>query len=116
MESDDHGRIAATFNANDKGISGTIMTDDSDTESMLYENIEEITEHITNDGEVYLKIACIDDMDLDHFTGDVNDNSTGIGGEDNKPAAVAEKNPVQTARLYRIAEGFIRDMQELLSA
>lgn len=113
MESELRGKIAATFQAKESGISGLIATDNSETKELLEKELGALAEELSGEGEVVSDIhgAYIDDLDLNHF-------SMGMYGVEADSETTEDKESesykVQTSRLYHIAERFIKNIKETL--
>lgn len=113
MEQEDTGKIAATFQAKEEGISGLITSDRKETKERLEGMEERLKEQLFGADEKTADIhyAQISDLDLNHF-------SMGAYGADADTTetadAAGESYQVQTARLYRIAENFIQLVQQTL--
>lgn len=110
------GKIAATFQANEKGIHGAIAAERSKARDDMMGRMELLTEALQgNDMEVVdIKVAHIPELDLNHFS------KNAVTRENNEPADARKEAPedsdayqVQTTRLYRIAETFIRVVKEI---
>jgi hypothetical protein len=99
----EHGKIAASFRAGEKGISGLIATDDPDTEQLL---AEQYNDPMDWEEETKLQVAYMDDLDLNRFSGVLAKTEDGTSEE--------SAYEVQTKRLYGIAENFIRSIRDLL--
>ncbi len=111
MESAAHGRIAATFQAKEQGVTGLITADTEETKALLEANAGALTESLAREESTDLRYAHIPDLDLNHFSM----GSFGVEAENQtEEAQGSETYQVQTARLYRIAETFIRQIQERL--
>jgi len=114
LESQLAGKIAATFQAKEKGISGMIATDNADTKADMEQRInlfsEALQEKETEDVDV--KVAYIPDLDLNHFSTAVGLKDTSGIAEKTEAPADADAYQVQTTRLYRMAEAFIRVVKE----
>ena len=122
LESEMAGKIAATFQAKEEGISGFVATDNQNTRTLLAENMNLFTEAIqeSNEEALDLRIAHVETLDLNHFSG------TAIVKNMKNAAAEAERTPieakdtsseayqVQTSRLYKVAEAFIHSLGELI--
>ena len=109
MESELRGKIAATFQAKENGVSGFVATDNEETKALLEGQTGELTEQI---GEENMDMHCayLADLDFAHF-------GTGLFGanaQSEETAGNTEEYQVQTVRLYRIAEKFIRQMRDVL--
>ena len=113
LESQLAGKIAATFQAKEHGISGVIATDRLEARDDMQERINEFAQTL-NDGEVDIKVAYIFDLDLNHFSNTVpaKETSNGVDEEEKEAPENSDAYQVQTSRLYRIAESFIRVIRE----
>lgn len=110
------GKVAAAFRAQEHGISGMIAVDKEETERIFKEHLEEMStamqETEAGTGEaVDIQVAHVSDLSL------VRSQMAGISREErmraNGELADTKENPVQTRRLYHIAESFIRVAQGL---
>ncbi len=113
MEQGENGKIAATFQAKDEGISGLITSDRKETKERLEGMAERLKEQLFGGDEKTADIhyAQISDLDLNHFSM----GAYGAGADLTETAdAAGESYQVQTARLYRIAENFIQLVQQTL--
>ena len=136
LENELSGKIAATFRAKEEGISGLVVTDKQETRQLLADHMGLFASAIQeSDGEqLDLRFAVEPNLDLNHFSGAVQEKKHSIQNDQNlydvvQPdgedgATQIEKNEklqdtessvykVQTTRLYHIAEAFIRTMSEL---
>ena len=129
LESEMAGKIAATFQAKEEGISGLVVTDRQETRDLLADQIGNLAASIQegNTEPVDLRVAVEKALDLNHFSG-VATGKSGSTTSVNDPAASAneankdgqstegEKEDsvykVQTARLYHIAEAFLKTIRE----
>ena len=113
MESELRGKIAATFQAKEKGISGLIATDSSETKELFEQELGALREELSEEGGLVSDIHCayIDDLDLNHF-------SMGMYGVEADSETTEDKDSesykVQTSRLYHIAERFIKHIKGTL--
>lgn len=105
LETQFAGKIAATFQAGEKGISGAVATDNVKAKENMSEWMNELVAALQSDEAevVDVKVAHIPDLDLNHFS---NTEITKEAPED------TDAYQVQTTRLYRIAEAFIRVVKE----
>lgn len=106
------GKIAATFQAKENGISGIIATDSPETKADIEEQknrFMEIFQRENNEGmeRVDISTAFIPDLDLNHFS-----NSTSNDNSEKAPEEETDAYQIQTTRLYRLAESFIRVVKE----
>lgn len=112
LESELRGKIAATFQAKQDGISGFVAASEKDTRELLAEGTDALADQLKEE-ETDIKIHCahIKDLEFSHF-------SMGLFGVDADSATDGNSNDenykVQTARLYHIAESFIRTIKEVL--
>lgn len=123
LESQLAGKIAATFQAKEKGISGIIATDNEAAKEDLAERLGDIINRlqVSAEGEVDVKTIQLSDLDLNQFSHatvarENVDFLTEIRSGKHSDSASEENNElyeVQTSRLYRIAETFIRTVREL---
>lgn len=97
------GKVAASFEAKENGISGMIATDDENTRQLLSEHRKELEDIFkeNEDEPVDIRVAVVPDLSLEQYALHER-RDVGVKPED---GSVYE---VQTTRLYHIAEGFIR--------
>lgn len=97
------GKVAASFHAKENGISGMIATDDKQTRAFISDHIGMFAEAVNEDGSEPLdvSVAYVDEIDFMNYE-KVTENT-------------GDKSPVQTKRLYHIAQAFLTTMQELSS-
>ncbi|MBQ8038659.1 MAG: hypothetical protein IJ274_02070, partial [Lachnospiraceae bacterium] len=95
-------KVAASFEAKENGISGVIATTDESTRQLLSDNLGLLAEKMNEDGQepFDVKVAYVSDLSMWQF-------------EKNSSSETGEKSPVQTKRLYHIAESFIQTISEL---
>lgn len=95
-------KVAASFEAKENGISGVIATTDEDTKKLLSDNLGLLVEKINENGAepMDIRVAYVSDLSMWQF-------------EKNTLSEKGEKSPVQTKRLYNIAESFIQLVSEL---
>lgn len=95
-------KVAASFEAKENGISGVIATTDEETRKLFADNLELFVEKLKKNNEtVDIHVAKVEDLSMWQF-------------EKNNSSETGEKSPVQTKRLYYIAESFIQTMGELI--
>lgn len=111
------GKVAAAFRAQEHGISGMIAVDEEETERLLRDHMEELSAAMqeTGDGSseaVDIKVTYVSDLSLtrSQMVAISRENKMRESGE----LAETKEDPVQTRRLYHIAESFIRSVQELV--
>lgn len=115
LESQYAGKIAATFQANEKGISGAVALDNADVRDDMLLHMEQLTAALRENetGEVDVKVAHIPNLDLNHFSNTVTLKENGELSDTMKEAPEdSDAYQAQTTRLYRIAESFIRIVKE----
>lgn len=110
------GKVAASFQAKEDGVSGMIAVDEEDTQMFLSEHLDTLTEALREgtDAEtknIDIKIAYVSDLSLEHYETSQITREARLKKEGG--LATNANNPVQTRRLYHIAEGFIQSMQKL---
>lgn len=119
LESQFAGKIAATFQAKEHGITGMIVSDRSETRDDIEKRLDEILGGLGEYAEV--RVAYMKDLDLVQFSNGgsakiQNDlaegRATAKSMEQNEIAENAEFE-VQTTRLYRIAESFIKTVKQI---
>ena len=95
-------KVAASFEAKENGISGVIATTDEETRKLLSDNLGLLVEKINENGAepMDIRVAYVSDLSMWQF-------------EKNTLSEKGEKSPVQTKRLYNIAESFIQLVSEL---
>ena len=113
------GKVAASFQAKEQGISGMIATNDKETCRMLNERLELLASAMQEGGEepeeIDIHVAYASDLSLERY------EMAGLQREEKMREAgeltgrTEERSPVQTARLYHIAESFIQSIQEFLN-
>ncbi len=96
-------KVAASFEAKENGVSGVIATTDEETKKQMEENLVKLLERM-NEGEqeaVDVTVTQVRDLSAWQF-------------EKNTLSEQGESTPVQTKRLYHIAESFIQTMSDLM--
>lgn len=109
MESALRGKIAATFQAKEKGVTALVVSDNAQTKALLEENAAALMEGLTDEEDAEIRYAYISDLEHTSFA-----NGNASGGKETPDAEGSENYQIQTTRLYRIAESFIRQMREVL--
>ena len=130
LESEMSGKIAATFQAKEEGISGLVVTDKQETRDLLADQMGFLASAIQeSDGEqVDLRFAIEKNLDLNHFSGVASGKSGNVTSVNDSAASTKEAvdkegqstegkkedsvYKVQTARLYHIAEAFLKTIRE----
>lgn len=110
------GKIAASFQAKERGISGMIATDKADTRQLLSDQLDKLTAVMQEDadGEEAVDIKVISTSDLSFAQYEI----AGINREEKmkERGELSEdtSNEIQTRRLYHIAESFIQSIGQLV--
>lgn len=108
------GKIAASFQAKEQGISGMIAVSEEETGQLVADHLKELTAMMqeTTDGEqeaVDIRMTYVSDLSLSRF------EASGLEREakmkENHTLSEDRSNAVQTRRLYHIAESFIQFVQ-----
>ena len=110
------GKVAASFQAKEDGVSGMIAVDEEDTQMFLSEHLDMLTEAFHEDTDARtktadIKIAYVSDLSLEHY--EISQITREARLKKEGGLATNANNPVQTRRLYHIAEGFIQSIQKL---
>ena len=110
------GKVAASFQAKEDGVSGMIAVDEEDTQMFLSEHLDTLMEALREgtDAEtknIDIKIAYVSDLSLEHY--EISQITREARLKKEGGLATNANNPVQTRRLYHIAEGFIQSIQKL---
>ena len=100
------GKIAASFEAKEKGISGVIAVSDEQTRTLLADNLGLFAAGINENGDepVDIRVAYVPEVTAEKFMTQQHDASH---SDD-------ESYAVQTSRLYHLAEQFIVNVQDVL--
>lgn len=114
FNTDSMGKVAASFEAKETSISGIIATSDEETRTLLADNLQGIVASI-NESNIDIRVAYIKDVSSEQFEISSLHKEAKINASISEKASIREeeKNPVQTRRLYNIAESFIKTIQEL---
>lgn len=120
LESQFAGKIAATFQAKEHGITGMIASDRRETKDNMEKRMDEILAGMGEEAEV--RIAYMKDLNLVQFSNaeySRNDNANDLADGKATAKSVAQKDSsenaefeVQTTRLYSIAESFIKVIKQ----
>ncbi len=96
-------KVAATFEAKENGVSGVIATTDEQTRQILADNLGMFVEKMGQEGKEAIEVTVtrVEDLSAWQF-------------EKNTLSETGEANPVQTKRLYHIAESFIQTVADLM--
>lgn len=96
-------KVAASFEAKENGISGVIATTDEETRKHLAENLSQLIGRMQegNQEAIDVTITKVENLSAWQF-------------EKNTLSEQGEATPVQTKRLYHIAESFIQTVSDLM--
>ena len=96
-------KVAASFEAKENGISGVIATTDEETRKYLAENLNQFVGRMQDGSEeaIDVTVTRVDNLSAWQF-------------EKNTLPEQGEATPVQTKRLYHIAESFIQTVSDLM--
>ena len=96
-------KVAASFEAKENGVSGVIATTSEETRKLLADNLGLFVEKMNQDGgePIDVKVAYVNDLSAWQL-------------EKNTLPEQGESTPVQTKRLYHIAESFIQTVSDLM--
>ena len=114
------GKVAATFEAKEDGISGMLATDSEETRQLLSDHLGMLADALGDDRaeKIDLRVAKVSNVSLDHYTGQTASRRTGASAMDaaaeNADEQTGAQYEVQTSRLYHIAESFLKTIQEFL--
>lgn len=114
------GKVAATFEAKEDGISGMLATDSEETRQLLSDHLGMLADALGDDRaeKIDLRVAKVSNVSLDHYTGQTASRRTGASATDaaaeNADEQTGAQYEVQTSRLYHIAESFLKTIQEFL--
>ncbi len=96
-------KVAASFDAKENGVSGVIATTSEETRRILADNIGLFVEKMNQEGQepIDIKVAYVENLSAWQM-------------EKNTLPEKGEATPVQTKRLYHIAESFIQTVSDLM--
>ncbi len=96
-------KVAATFEAKENGVSGVIATTDEETRRFLAENLGMFVDKMGQESKdaIEVTVTRVDDLSAWQF-------------EKSTLSETGEASPVQTKRLYHIAESFIQTVADLM--
>ena len=112
FSTDKMGKVAASFEAKDSGISGIIATSDEETRKLLADNFQMIVSGINDSSDeeneaVDIAVTCVHDLSSEKFEIGSLHKEYSLQEDSEQDS----KNPVQTKRLYKIAESFIKTIK-----
>lgn len=96
-------KVAASFEAKENGISGVIATTDEETRKLFTDHLDELLKNMNPEEQEQMDITVtkVENLSAWQF-------------EKNTLSEKGEESPVQTKRLYHIAESFIQTMSHLM--
>jgi co-chaperonin GroES (HSP10) len=115
------GKVAATFEAKEKGFSGMLVTDNPETKRQISGQLTELALALRGPKKekIDLRVTVVDNIDMERYENRVIErqmpeaDADMTGTDDQEPISEEEYN-VQTSRLYHIAESFIQAMQKFM--
>lgn len=123
LENEMAGKIAATFQTKDNEIRGTIAAEREEADAKMAGYIDAFVKAMQEKEEkIQINTVHIPNLDLNHFSAVSSGKNTTDSAIDfreskasfnEKEAKEDSSQKVQTARLYRIAESFIKTMKEI---
>lgn len=99
------GKVAASIEAKEKGISGIVAVDDMEMKKALEGHVQEITKGFGEE-EADLQITYVSKLNFSRFSRNADRNRQTEETDE-------ETYRIQTSRLYKIAKGFIENVKEL---
>ena len=112
------GSVAASFQAKEHSVSGMIAVDSEETRQLFADNLGLLASAMQEvEGEpeaVDLSVAYVSDLSLQHYEMAGLQREAKLRDAGELAENTGERNPVQTTRLYHIAESFIQSVQGLL--
>ncbi len=105
FETEKTGKVAASLEAREKGISGIVAADNMETKKLLEDHIPDITKGFGEEAGD-LQVTYVSKLNFSRFSQNINRNRQ--SGEQDE-----ETYQIQTSRLYKIAKGFIENVKEL---
>lgn len=111
FESEQLGKVAATFELRESGISGTIITENQDSWRFLQKNREVFTEQLSENGEeINIRMIHSGGSSLEEFEANVFHRENRLFQDSEEQT---QRSPVQTRRLYQIAERFLNSVKQV---
>jgi hypothetical protein len=112
------GKVAATFEAKEKGFTAMLATDSDDTKKLLNSNIGLLADALSEStGErVGLRVAKVNDQSMALYERGVVERTTLNAdlASDDEAETSPEDYTIQTSRLYTIAESFLKTVQQIM--
>jgi hypothetical protein len=112
------GKVAATLEAKEKGITGMLATDSDEMRQQLNGSLGSLTDALGSSDEerVSLRVAKVNEQDMARYETSVVERSAldADPTANDEAEASAEDFTIQTSRLYSIAESFLKAVQEFL--
>ncbi len=119
------GKVAASFQATENGVSGMIATDNQETRQLLSDHLGLLASMINEEGNepMDVSVAYVEKLDLDHYERNTIQSYTKDSAASTKSSQTdsivatdstsSTNAAVQTRRLYHIAEKYLAAIREL---
>lgn len=104
FETDRAGKVAARLEAKE-GVSGFAATDNKEMQQMLEQHIQDITKEFEEEKSDF-QVTYVSKLNFSRFSDHYKSKETAREADD-------ETYQVQTARLYKIAKGFLEGIKKL---
>lgn len=105
FETDRAGKVAARLEAKEEGVSGFAATDNKEMQQMLEQHIQDITKEFEEE-KSDLQVTYVSKLNFSRFSDHYKPKETAREADE-------ETYQVQTARLYKIAKGFLEGIKKL---
>ena len=103
------GKVAASFEVRDNGVSGVIAVSDAQTQKAVSENISLFTDSLSEtENSIDIKVVRVADISAEKYLKTSFQKEDKVSSENTK-----DRNNVQTKRLYQVAEGFIDNIRKI---
>ena len=103
------GKVAASFEVRDNGVSGVIAVSDARTQKAVSENISLFTDSLSEtENSIDIKVVRVVDISAEKYLKTSFQKEDKVSSENTK-----DRNNVQTKRLYQVAEGFIDNIRKI---
>ena len=103
------GKVAASFEVRDNGVSGVIAVSDAQTQKAVSENISLFTDSLSEtENSIDIKVVRVVDISAEKYLKTSFQKEDKVSSENTK-----DRNNVQTKRLYQVAEGFIDNIRKI---
>ena len=103
------GKVAASFEVRDNGVSGVIAVSDAQTQKAVSGNISLFTDSLSEtENSIDIKVVRVVDISAEKYLKTSFQKEDKVSSENTK-----DRNNVQTKRLYQVAEGFIDNIRKI---